>query len=351
MNDWFKSNLSCRLYNVCMRILYFYNEAWETEYVKEHLPGQECLFVQGSLQHNEALTDAESTVLSIFVNSRVSARELDRFPAAKLIVTRSTGYDHIDLTECAKRGIIVANVPKYGDHTVAEFAMALLLSLSRRVCEAKEGVAHGGNTPEHVRGFDLKGHTIGIVGTGNIGAHMTRIASGFDMTILAFDVRPNETLTSKYGVRYVPFEELLAQSDVISLHAPYNEHTHHMIRMDNYRLIKHGCYLINTARGGLVETKAIVAALEEGILAGAGLDVLEEEGDFLHEERIVLLPDPSEEKLATLLADHYLLRHPRVIVTEHIAYNTQEAVERIVASAIENMASFTRGTPTNVVGA
>jgi D-lactate dehydrogenase len=334
-----------------MRIAYFYNEEWEKAYVEKGLPGETFNFIKGTMAENEAMYDPEATVLSVFVNSRVGAVELDRFQDVKLVVTRSTGFDHIDLAECATRGIAVVNVPTYGEHTVAEFAMALLLALSRRIYDAYRRIETTGSfSQDGLRGFDLRGRTIGIVGTGHIGAHMITMAKGFGMNVIAFDVKKNEELAERLGFRYVSFEALLAESDVLSLHAPDNQHTHHMINMENFRRIKRGCYLINTARGGLVETAALVTALEEGILAGAGLDVLEEEGDLSQEETLLLSVHPNEEKLKTLLANHYLIKHPRVIVTEHIAFNTQEAVERILNTTIENIAAFTAGKPINIVG-
>lgn len=334
-----------------MRIVYFYNEEWEKEYVGKRLPNETFNFIKGTTTENEAMYDPEAQVLSAFVNSRVGALELDRFQSVKLVVTRSTGFDHIDLAECAKRDITVVNVPAYGEHTVAEFAMALLLSLSRRIYDAYRRIETTGSfSQEGLRGFDLRGRTIGIIGTGHIGVHVITMAKGFGMDVLAFDVNHNEELSQKLGFRYVSFEELLAQSDVLSLHAPYNKHTHHIINMENFRTIKRGCYLINTARGGLVETAALVAALEEGILAGAGLDVLEEEGDLYNEETLLLSAHPNEEKLKTLLANHYLIKHPHVIVTAHIAFNTQEAVERILNTMIQNVTAFRDGKPINVVG-
>lgn len=335
-----------------MRIVYFYNEEWEKDFVGKRLPDETFNFIQGTTTGNEAMYDPEATVLSVFVNSHVGATELDRFQDVKLIVTRSTGFDHIDLAECTKRGIVVVNVPTYGEHTVAEFAMALLLTLSRRIYDAYRRIETTGSfSQDGLRGFDLRGRTIGIVGTGHIGVHMITMAKGFGMNVIAFDVRKNEELEQRLGFRYVSFEEILAQSDVLSLHAPDNQHTHHMINMENYRQIKPGCFLINTARGGLVETGAIVSALEEGILAGAGLDVLEEEGDLSHEETLLLSEHPNEAKLKTLLANHYLIKHPRVIVTAHIAFNTQEAVERILSTTVENITAFKTGTAINVVGA
>jgi D-lactate dehydrogenase len=333
-----------------MRIAYFYNEEWEKDYVAKRFPDDIFNFIKGTTKENAALHDPDVTVLSVFVNSPVHADVMDRFPNIKFIVTRSTGYDHIDLVEAAKRGIIISNVPTYGEHTVAEFAMALLLALSRRIVDAYQRIETTGSfSQEGLRGFDLRGRTIGIIGTGHIGEHMIRMARGFDMNVVAFDVYQKTELAAALGFRYVELDELLALSDVISLHAPYNEHTHHMINMGNIGKIKKGCYFINTSRGGLVETVALVKGLEEGILAGAGLDVLEEEGQMVDENMLLAAQHPNEESLRTVLANHYLINHPHVIVTAHIAFNTQEAIERILNVTIDNIGAYKNGTPMNIV--
>ncbi len=335
-----------------MRIAYFYNEEWEKEYVGRNFPDDIFNFIKGTTKDNASHRDPDVTALSVFVNSPVGTEVLDRFPNLKLIVTRSTGFDHIDVAECAKRGIVVSNVPTYGEHTVAEFAMALLLALSRRIVDAHKRIETTGSfAQDGLRGFDLRGKTIGIIGTGHIGEHMIRMARGFDMNVIAFDAFPKPDLAANLGFRYVPLDELLSSSDVISLHAPYNEHTHHMINIQNVTRIKKGCFLINTARGGLVETVALVKGLEEGYLAGAGLDVLEEEGSMVDENLLLAAQHPNEESLRTVLANHYFIGHPRVIVTAHIAFNTQEAIERILNVTIENIAAYERGAPSNVVTA
>ena len=333
-----------------MRIAYFYNEEWEKEFVSSRFPEDTFNFFKGHAIENPDAGDIDAEVLSVFVNSKVDAALLDKFPKVKLIAARSTGFDHIDITEVVRRGGVTVNVPTYGEHTVAEFAMALLLALSRRIYNAYRRVETTGSfSQEGLRGFDLRGRTIGIVGTGYIGAHMIRMAKGFDMEVIAFDVRPNDVLASELGFHYVSFDDLLASSDVISLHAPYSVHTHHMINQENMAKIKRGAYLINTARGGLVDTAALVRGLEEGIIGGAGLDVLEEEGHMEDEAGLISMVHPSEDVLRTLLANHYFIHHPHVLVTAHVAFNTQEAIERILNTTIENIQAFKDGSPVNVV--
>lgn len=332
-----------------MNIHYFSGEEWEERHVKAKLPGETITFHEGPLSSFPELTDAEAGVLCTFIESPIGEAEMERFPALKLIATRSTGYDHIDLTAAKARGITVVNVPFYGENTVAEFAFALLLALSRRIIDADERVREGTFSPNGLRGFDLAGKTLGVVGTGHIGAHVIRMAQGFGMRVVAFDAFPKEDLSHTLDFPYVPLTELLAQSDVITLHVPYNKDTHHLINKENIGGAKQGAYLINTARGAVVETDALVEALRNGTLAGAALDVLEEEGGLADETALLSSPHPKAEDLKIMLENHYLIEHPRVIVTPHLAFNTQEAVERILNTTIENIKNFSAGSPTNTV--
>ncbi len=335
-----------------MKIHYFSCEAWEEAYVREKLTEHDITFHEGSVAAQPDLTDSEATILCTFIESHIGEAELNRFPALKLIATRSTGYDHIDLAAAAARGIAVVNVPFYGENTVAEFAFALLLALSRRIVDADERVREAGLfSPAGLRGFDLSGKTIGVVGTGHIGAHVIRMAQGFGMKVVGFDAFPNTDLAHTLGFTYLPLSELLATSDIITLHVPYNEHTHHLINRENIGDIKKGAYLINTARGAVLETQALVEALKKEIITGAGLDVLEEEGYLADEAALLTSAHPREEDLKTVLADHYLINHPRVIVTPHLAFNTTEAVKRILDATIENIQHFSAGTPSNIVAA
>src|SRR3989344_327388 len=308
-----------------MKLIYFSKEEWEIDYVKQKLPG--VLFVQEG--------DADAEAISVFVNHPVDAAEMNKYPKLKLIATRSTGTDHIDIEEAKKRGIAVAS---YGAPTVAEFAFALLLALSRKVCDAHKQVTETGSFSQSgMTGFDLAGKTIGVVGCGKIGQHTARIAKGFGMKVLVCDAFKNDALAKEIGFAYAELPELLGASDVISLHVPYIKETHHLINMQNISQIKKGAYLINTARGAVVETAALVKALEDGILAGAGLDVLEEEGDMQDEMRLLSGAHPKEEELKVVLENHYLIDHPRVIITPHIAFDTREAIERILDTTVENI--------------
>jgi len=332
-----------------MKIHYFSGETWEDAYVRAKLTGEDIDFHEGSLASYAELSDPDATVLCTFIESHIGEAEMNRFPALKLIATRSTGFDHIDLLAAKARGIAVANVPFYGENTVAEFTFALLLALSRRVIDADERVREGTFSPRGLRGFDLAGKTIGVVGCGHIGMHVIRMANGFGMKVLGFEVHQDPARAQEFNFTYAALPELLAESDIITLHVPYNEHTHHLINKENIAGIKKGAYLVNTARGAVVETDALVEALKTGTLAGAALDVLEEEGDLDDEAVLLTAEHPNADAIKTALENHYLINHPRVIVTPHTAFNTTEAVERILDTTIENIKNFAAGTPTNAV--
>jgi len=332
-----------------MKLVYFAKEDWEEGYVKERLSGVEMTAYAGPIQaHPDARDDAAET-LCVFVNSAVGAAEMERFPKLKLIATRSTGYDHIDLSEAKRRGIAVATVPSYGVNTVAEFAFALLLALSRKVREASERVKSGSFSQDGLEGFDLAGKTLGVIGCGRIGAHSVKIGLGFGMKVVVYDPYHDEELRTKLGFSYAELPELLAQSDVVTLHIPYSEKTHHLINTENIKGIKKGSVLINTARGAVVETEAVVEALKAGRLGGAGLDVLEEEGDMADPVKLLAQPHPKEAELKVLLENHYLANDPRVIMTPHVAFDTAEAVRRILDTTIENISGFFAGAPKNLL--
>ena len=326
------------------------DEEWEKEFLEKHLKKRnfELFFSEKTLTLREARKIKDFQIVSPFVYSKISKKILERLPKLKFISTRSTGFDHIDLEECRKRKIKVSNVPSYGENTVAEHTFALILALSRKLCpccaKAKECFCPG---PE-LTGFDLKGKTLGVVGTGRIGMNVIRIAKGFGMRVLAYDIKPQKKMEKRLGFRYVSFEEVLSKSDIITLHVPLNRSTYHMINEKTFKLFKKGSYLINTARGAVVDTRALIKALDEGILAGAGLDVLEGE-KFLREERELLSKRFPRKTLEVLLENHILMKYPNVIITPHNAFNSKEALLRILETTVKNIFSFVKGKPINLV--
>lgn len=288
-------------------------------------------------------------LVSVFVRSRLHKGDLDRFPALRAVCTRSTGYDHIELSEANRRAIVVSNVPAYGENTVAEHTFALILALSRNLRRAYIQARQGRIDSTELQGFDLEGKTLGVIGAGRIGLHAIKIAKGFGMRVLAYDIRHDQFLAELLGFRYAELDEVFRESHVISLHAPYSAHTHHIIDRTALKKIRKGAILINTARGELVDTEALVWALDEGIIAGAGLDVLEGEGLMGEEDLELLTRTTGRDHLLTLVTNHLLLNRENVIITPHIAFNSAEAVGRIRAETTENVMSFISGRPRNVV--
>jgi D-lactate dehydrogenase len=290
----------------------------------------------------------DSAILSVFISSPVGPAQMDQLPGLELIATRSTGFDHIDLEEATRRGITVCNVPVYGDNTVAEHTFALILSLSRKLRETYEKVRRDEFNLVALEGFDLRGKTLGVIGTGHIGLRVIQIARGFSMKVIAFDPREQPLLADVLGFAYCPLSQVLARSDIVSLHAPLNRHTRGMINADTIEQMRPGALLVNTARGGLVDTDALVEALNRGHLGGAGLDVLEHES-MLHDEDQARAGLQDSKTMRAILLNHLLLKKDNVIFTPHVAFNSKEANERILLTTVENIRAFLAGNPQNAV--
>lgn len=331
-----------------MKIAFFGIHDWETEYLKKKLSKHTCYFFEEHLNKDTAKKAKNVDAVSVFINSQVDKDVMRLLPKLKLITTRSTGYDHIDIVEAKKRKIVVSTVPFYGENTVAEHAFALILSLSRNIHRSYIRTMRGDFSIEGLEGFDLNGKTLGVVGGGHIGMHVARMARGFGMNVIVFDINRQKFLSEVIGFEYVGFEDLLKQSDIISLHVPYNKHTHHLINRKNIKLIKKGALLINTARGGVVETAALLEALDRKILAGAGLDVLEGE-QLIIEERETLYNKTNMKKMMEIACNHILLGRDNVVFTPHIAFYSKEALERILHTTAENILNFAAKSPTNIV--
>lgn len=309
-----------------------------------------------NIHYSDEILDAdlsiqnEADVLSVFIRSQVTKEVLDRFPQLRLVTTRSAGFNHIDLDACANRNITVCYVPLYGENTVAEHTFALILALSRNVHKAYLRTIRENFSMAGLQGFDLKGKTLAVIGAGRIGLHVIKFARGFDMNVLAVDPTPDPFLAEVLQFRYTSLEDALTRADILTLHAPLNESTHHMLNKENLPTIKKGALLINTARGELVETEALLAALNSGAVAGAGLDVLEGEDMFAEEEKL-FDPHIPPETLSTVLKNHLLLNREDVVITPHIAFDSREAVQRIRETTADNIAAFLAGNPINVVKA
>ena len=332
-----------------MKIAFFELEDWEKDYIRQNLKGHKLLFVDGKLTKETAAKAKDCDAVAVFIYSEVDEKVLRQLPKLKFIAAMSTGYDHIDIDAAKAKKIVVANVPTYGENTVAEHTFALILALSRKVIDSVDRTRKGDFTLEGLRGFDIKGKTIGVVGTGHIGMHVIRMAKGFEMNILAFDVKKNAAAAKKLGFKYADFNTLLQKSDIITLHCPYNKSTHHIINGGNIGKVKKGAMLINTARGGLIETAALLKALSNGTIAAAGLDVLEEECNIKEEKQLLSKDFGKKCDLKTMLANHILQNQKNTIITPHNAFNSKEALTRILNTTIENVEAFAKRKPINIV--
>ena len=332
-----------------MRIAVFETEQHEGPAFERLKSGHDLRLVKEPLQAGNAGEFSDAEMISTFIYSKLDRSVLERLLALKLIATRSTGFDHIDTAYCEERGILVCNVPTYGDNTVAEHVFALLLALSHRLIEAVERAKDGPFSPDGLRGFDLEGKTLGVVGTGNIGRHVIRIANGFGMKVIACDIAPDHAFAGMHNFSYVDLDELLSSSDVITLHAPSTPATRHLLSSDAFARMKDGVVIINTARGDIIETRALIQALTSGRVAAAGLDVLPDEPLIREEAELICSIYCDRHDLRNLVADHILMRMRNVIITPHSAFNTHEAVARIVETTVENIEAFADGKPQNVV--
>lgn len=332
-----------------MKIVVFESEDWERPYFDVFKPAHEVVFEHAPLDESIAARYADAEIVSTFVYSAPNRAALEKLPGLKFIATRSTGFDHIDIACCKERGIAVSNVPTYGENTVAEHVFALLLAISHKIPEAVGRTRLGDFSQKGLQGFDLRDRIMGVIGTGNIGKKTIRIAHGFDMKVLAHDIHPDDAAAKKLGFSYVNLEELLRVSDIISLHVPDNSDTHHLLSAKEFALMKEGVVIINTARGSVIDVKALLHALSDGKVAAAGLDVLPEEPAIREEAELLRSFFTHKHDLENLLADHILLHMKNVIITPHSAFNTKEAVQRILDTSVENISAFLAGNAKNLV--
>lgn len=330
-----------------MKYAFFDLEEWEREYFQKEIQNAELAFFEGALSSETPGLETFDVVIT-FIHTQFTHELIDKMPNLKFITTMSTGFDHIDMEECKRRNIIVSNVPSYGETVVAEHTFALLLAISRRLKDSTEKVKDGNFMPNGLTGFELKGKTLGVVGVGSIGTNVIRIARGFGMNVIVYKRTPDYALETSLGCKFVELPVLYQQSDIITLHIPYTKETHHYLNDETFAQMKDGVVIINTARGPLIDTTALLKALESGKVKAAGLDVLEEE-PLLEEEKDLLTKEFDKEKLLRVLEDHMLVNHPKVVITPHNAFNSEEALKKIVETTHENLSAFASGTPVNVV--
>ncbi|HDL21324.1 MAG TPA: hydroxyacid dehydrogenase [Nitrospirae bacterium] len=307
----------------------------------------ELSFYRKSLDTQTADGAKDAEGIGIFIQSRITQDVLGLLPRLKTIATMSTGFDHIDMDTCNARNITVCNVPSYGDNTVAEYAFGLIIALARKLKPTFERVGRGIFSRAGLMGTDIRGKTLGLIGTGRIGAHMARLGWAFGMKVIAYDLRPDNALSKEFGVTFTNLEDVLQQADVISLHVPYLPSTHHLINAERLRRVKPTALLLNTSRGKVVDTKAVSTALREGRLGGAALDTFEGEEVWIEEEflkRDELAAIPLREAMESFS----IMRSESAILTPHNAFNTREAMDRILITTAENLKAYFSGNPQNV---
>jgi D-lactate dehydrogenase len=329
-----------------MNICFVSVEKQETLYFKEHLKEHSLSFVQAV---DDVPADAE--IVSVFVHSHIDGAFLDAHPALNLIANRSTNTDHIDLDACKRSDVEVASVPSYGDTTVAEHTFMLILCIARRITEALAVKKQRAFSYENLRGTDLAGKTLGIIGCGRIGTQVARLARAFRMEVLAWDVSQVPAKAREIGFAYTDLDHLLLESDVLTLHVPLTTETHHLINAERLARCKKGVLIVNTGRGGLIDTQALVENLDSGHVAGVGLDVVEDERVLQRDMPHILSglivsrlqkgsrSDNHErvDEIKKLMTSHDLVSHHNVVATPHTAFNTFETVARINQITLENI--------------
>lgn len=323
-----------------MKIAVFSTKPYDRAFLTE---ANECLehphqlvFHESRLNNNSSLLAQDSDAVCCFVNDQLDAQVLQQLAGfgVKLVTLRCAGFNQVDLAEAKKLGIVIARVAEYSPHAIAEHTLGLILMLNRNLHRAHHRVRENDYSLNGLLGFDLFKKTVGIIGTGKIGATFARIMQGLGCEIIAFDTQPDPVLAAA-GVAYVALDDLWPAADIISLHCPLNSHTHHLINADTITQMKPGVMLINTGRGGLIDTRAVIDGLKNKTVGYLGLDVYEEEGDLFFEDNSNrLLQDDVFARLLTF---------PNVVVTGHQAFFTREALSAIATTALANASHVEKG--------
>lgn len=321
-----------------MKIAVFSTKPYDREALNEAnlRHGHELTYFEARLTEDTVSLVGGVDVVCPFVNDELSAPVISTLASAgvRLLTLRSAGFNHVDLRAAAEHGLTVARVPAYSPHAVAEHAVGLILTLNRKFHRAYNRVREGNFSLDGLLGFDLHGRTVGAVGTGRIGLEFCRIMRGFGCRVLAYDLYPSQEARDA-GVEYVPLERLFEESHIVALHLPLTPDTHHLINGEAIRRMRPGVMLINTSRGGLVDTVAVIAGLKTGHIGALGLDVYEEEGDLFFEDLS-----------GTVIQDDVfarLLTFPNVLITGHQGFFTGEALQNIAETTLANATAFESG--------
>lgn len=335
-----------------MKIVYFDVETYEEEFLTNNNENRFTYYlVPNPLNEltpvDEKYIDAD--VISVFTTSRVTREVLQQFKNLKLIALRSVGFNHIDLEYCRENNITVETSPNYGNITVAEFALALMLDVCRKVTVSYFEYKNARVCPKTLIGTELCGKTVGIIGLGAIGSAFAKICHGLNMNILGFDIFEKEEMKQMYGVSYTDFDTLLRESDFISIHAPLTEKNYHMFDSESFAKMKHSAIIINTGRGEIIDTQALYNALVSKQIAGAGLDVLENEEMISDIDYMTGINRVDKLTLQQTIINTRLFQLDNVIITPHTAYNTKEAIQRILSTTMDNISKFSQGIIQNNV--
>jgi D-lactate dehydrogenase len=320
-----------------MRVTVFSTKPYDREFLDEaNKDGtHELIYSESRLTPASALVAGNATAVCAFVNDQIDGPVLKVLSqqGTRLVALRCAGFNNVDLVAARDLGIAVARVPEYSPYAVAEHTITLILALNRKIHRAYARVREGNFSLNGLLGFDVKGRTIGIIGTGKIGTAFARIMTGFGCRIVAADPMPNAEC-ERLGVAYCSVHELLAQADIISLHCPLTPQTHHLIDADAIDRMKRGVMLVNTSRGGVIDTRAVIKGLKSGRVGSLGLDVYEEEADLFFEnlsDKVIL-----DDVFARLLS------FPNVLITGHQGFFTLEAMRAIAETTIANITNFER---------
>ena len=321
-----------------MKTAVFSMHAFENEYlVKANEGKHELILIENNLTKQSAILAQNCEAISLFTSDDASAEVLDILHdlGIRHIALRSAGFNHVDLERAKALGIRVARVPAYSPYAIAEHTMALILALNRKLIRAHNRIMELNFSLDGLVGFDMNGKTVGLIGTGKIGQVFAKICRGFGCRVLAFDMHVNTKLVEELNVEYVDLDTLYDQSDIISLHVPLNEHTKYIINEESIQQMKPGVMLVNTSRGGLVDTKALINGLKSKHIGSVALDVYEEEEGLFFE-------DHSEDILQDDLIAR-LMTFKNVLITSHQAFLTATALTNIADTTISNLDGFANG--------
>jgi D-lactate dehydrogenase len=321
-----------------MRVTFFSTQPYDKKSFEEHNKGYRFSIKYLDVQLNEqtaSLAQGAEAVCA-FVNDRINAdiiKQLTGF-GVKILALRCAGFNNVDLQAAKAQNLTVVRVPAYSPHAVAEHAVAMIMTLNRKTHKAYNRIREQNFSLNGLLGFDLYGKTVAVIGTGNIGEVFCRIMKGFGCRVVAFDVRKNETLLRE-GIEYMALDELLPLSDIVSLHCPLNEHTKYLINNDTIRLMKDSVMLINTSRGGLIDTRTVVKGLKTGKIGSLGIDVYEQEEKlFFRDLSDAIIEDDIISRLSSF---------PNVLITAHQGFFTNEALTQIAETTLGNLKAFSRG--------